>query len=209
MKELNIMKNLLFTLALLVSFNSFGQTAEDYIDRAESKYDAGDFYGAIADYTKVIELEPSESSEIYLEIGIIKDELNDQYGAIADFSKAIELDPNNYEAYYEIGLTKYVLEDFKGALADINFYLGLNLPLPGPYIYYVRGDIKAELNDQYGAIADFSKAIELDPNYADAFLLRGLSKYELGDTRGCCSDFIKASKLGNKYATDLYSKLCK
>jgi tetratricopeptide (TPR) repeat protein len=204
------MKKILFTLALLVSFCTIGQTAEDYIDRAESKYDAGDFYGAIEDYTKVIELEPNESSEIYLEIGIIKDEeLKDHYGAIAAFSKAIELDPNNHEAYYEIGIAKYNLEDFKGALADINFYLGLNLQLPGPYIYYVRGDIKAELNDQYGAISDFSKAIELDPNYADAFLLRGLSKYELGDMRGRCSDFIKASKLGNKYATDLYSKLCK
>jgi len=27
------MKNLLFTLALLISFSSFGQTAEEYLDR--------------------------------------------------------------------------------------------------------------------------------------------------------------------------------
>ena len=37
------MKNLLFILALLVSFVSFGQTAEEYYDRAEDKIDAEDF----------------------------------------------------------------------------------------------------------------------------------------------------------------------
>ena len=40
------------------SFSFFWQTAEEYFNRAISKYDLKDNYGAIADYTKAIELDP-------------------------------------------------------------------------------------------------------------------------------------------------------
>ena len=53
------MKNILFTLALLISFSSFGQTAEDYFQSGYDKNENGDYYGAISDYTKAIELNPN------------------------------------------------------------------------------------------------------------------------------------------------------
>ena len=53
------MKNILFTLALLISFVSFGQTAEEYFNRGYDKAANGDYYGAIADYTKAIEINPN------------------------------------------------------------------------------------------------------------------------------------------------------
>ena len=40
------MKNLLFTLALLVTLNSFGQTAKEYYEKAETKSSNKDYYGA-------------------------------------------------------------------------------------------------------------------------------------------------------------------
>ena len=48
------MKKILSTLALLVSFVFFGQTAEEYFNQAKDKTEAGDVSGAIADYTKMI-----------------------------------------------------------------------------------------------------------------------------------------------------------
>tara|TARA_B110001450_G_scaffold212511_1_gene204498 strand:- start:36 stop:212 length:177 start_codon:yes stop_codon:yes gene_type:complete len=50
------MKKLLLLSALFVSFGSFGQTAEEYFDSAYDKGVAKDFYGAISDFTKAIEL---------------------------------------------------------------------------------------------------------------------------------------------------------
>ena len=53
------MKKILYTLALLISFSSFGQTAEEYFSSGNDKADAKDYYGAISDYTKAIELNPN------------------------------------------------------------------------------------------------------------------------------------------------------
>ncbi|MDA0356177.1 MAG: tetratricopeptide repeat protein [Bacteroidetes bacterium] len=39
--------------------------------------------------------------------------------------------------------------------------------------YYIRGITKFNLNDYKGAIADFSKAIEIYPNYGGAYYNRG------------------------------------
>jgi len=59
------MKNILFTLALLISFSSFGQTAEEYVNSGNQKDDAKDYNGAISDYTKAIELDPNDAGAYY------------------------------------------------------------------------------------------------------------------------------------------------
>ena len=82
------MKNILFTLALLISFSSFGQTSAQYFKSGFDKFEAKDYYGAIADYTKAIELNPNGDGSYYNR-GLSKANLNDHYGAIADFTKAI------------------------------------------------------------------------------------------------------------------------
>ena len=50
------MKNILFTLALLVSFSSCGQTSEEYLNRGVSKEILGDLNGACADWKKAAAL---------------------------------------------------------------------------------------------------------------------------------------------------------
>ena len=80
------MKNILFTLALLISFVSFGQTAEEYYNRGNSKAKAKDYYGAIADYTKAIEINPNDAGAYYNR-GISKYYLGDKNGACQDARK--------------------------------------------------------------------------------------------------------------------------
>ena len=111
------MKKILFTLVLLVSFSSFGQTAKDYFDSAFNKNEAKDYYGAIADYSKVIELDPN-NSDVYVNRGDTKNSLKDYYGAIADYTKAIELDPDYASAYANRGINKENLGDLNGACKD-------------------------------------------------------------------------------------------
>jgi tetratricopeptide (TPR) repeat protein len=53
--------------------------------------------------------------------------------------------------------------------------------------YYKRDD-KANLGDYRGAIQDFNRAIELDPEDTLAYYYRGLTKIQLGDKDGGCLD---------------------
>ena len=84
------MKNILFTLALLISFVSYGQTAKEYFDSGYDKTEAKDYYGAIADYTKAIEINPNYANA-FINRGTSKGKLGDLNGACADWKKAAEL----------------------------------------------------------------------------------------------------------------------
>ena len=108
------MKNILFTLALLISFNSFGQTAKEYFDNGIEKIINEDYYGAIADFTKAIEIDPNYARAYVLR----GDSKEDYYAAIADYTKAIEIDPNYDYAYAFRGVAKEELGDLNGACAD-------------------------------------------------------------------------------------------
>jgi Flp pilus assembly protein TadD len=50
-----------------------------------------------------------------------------------------------------------------------------------------------------GAISDYNKAIELDPNNASAYYNRAISKYYTNDLNGACEDARKSGSLGNPF----------
>ena len=77
-------------LILSVPEKAKAETGDVYFDRAYDKAEKGDYYGAIADYTKVIEINPRNAAA-YNNRGSAKSNLNDDYGAIADYTKAMRL----------------------------------------------------------------------------------------------------------------------
>ena len=88
-----------------------------YFDRAFEKGENGDYYGAISDYTKAIEINPIEA-DVYNNRGNVKVALKDYYGAISDYTKAIEMNPNYSKAYSNRGITKKAMGDIQGACSD-------------------------------------------------------------------------------------------
>ena len=60
--------------------------------------------------------------------------------------------------------------------------------------YFNRGFDKSNLEDYRGAIDDFSKAIELNPNDGGAYYNRGLAKEALEDYRGAIHDIKKGNR---------------
>jgi tetratricopeptide (TPR) repeat protein len=113
------MKKLLYLILVLVSFGLSAQSndASDYLNRGDSKYLLDDYSGAIADYTKAIEIDPNYALA-YFNRGCSKHLLEDYSGAIADYTKAIEIDPNYTIAYYIRGFSKYYSKDRFGACKD-------------------------------------------------------------------------------------------
>ena len=75
--------------------------------------------------------------------------------------------------------------------------------------YNNRGNSKASLDNISGAIADFTKAIEIDPENAFAYYNRAENKGILGDMDGACEDWRKASALGDEDAAEFVKEDCK
>ena len=64
--------------------------------------------------------------------------------------------------------------------------------------YLLRGWVKSGLDDYKGAIADYDKAIQLKPNFAEAYAARGAAKYSLGRTGEAKQDLQTALKLAEQ-----------
>ncbi len=92
------------------------QSFSDYRGRGFHRKQKGDWDGAIADFTKVIELAPSDDA--YSNLARVKDLKGDKAGALADFTKAIELNPKGIFAYYQRGCLHYDLHEMTDALED-------------------------------------------------------------------------------------------
>ncbi len=67
---------------------------------------------------------------------------------------------------------------------------------------------KKEIIDYNGTISDYTKAIELDPDYTYAYVNRGVAKEIIGDLNGACADWKKAASLGYTNAAKWVANEC-
>ena len=67
----------------------------------------------------------------------------------------------------------------------------MNIKLDNATTYKEIGDTKIKLQDYEGAIVEYSKAIELNPNYIDAYYKRKEAKSSIGDYIGGIEDLSK------------------
>ncbi|MBO7617051.1 MAG: tetratricopeptide repeat protein [Bacteroidales bacterium] len=74
--------------------------------------------------------------------------------------------------------------------------------------YYYRGCAKVNEKKYQEAIADFEKAIELKPDYADAYFNLGRTYYLLNDEDKACENYKLAAQYGRPNLED-YLKRCK
>tara|TARA_B110000879_G_scaffold41571_1_gene58623 strand:- start:714 stop:1250 length:537 start_codon:yes stop_codon:yes gene_type:complete len=156
------MKKILLTLALLVSFSSFGQSSNDkelaktYVELADNLSEQADYSGAISYYSKAIEIRPNWHYPYFMR-GNNKMDIKDYYGAISDFTKTIDIFPNlNVYAYR--GYAKYVINDYYGAIFDCTEALKLAVDYQYDFAFYIRAISKKEIGDINGACQDIKKA---------------------------------------------------
>jgi tetratricopeptide (TPR) repeat protein len=69
--------------------------------------------------------------------------------------------------------------------------------------------LSSHLGDNNGAIADFTMAIEVNPQYAEAYFNRAMMYGQQGKITLSCADLQKAKELGLKQAASMIEKHCK
>ncbi len=143
-----------------------------FATRAKSLLNEKDYEGAIADYTKAIELNPNDAV-YYNNRGDARKELRDYSGAIADYTKAIELNPNDAVYYNNRGNARlYKKDDDDDVYDDLDNY-----------------------KDRLDAIIDYTKAIELEPDNARYYKNRGDARQWGASKLGGLADYIKAENI--------------
>jgi tetratricopeptide (TPR) repeat protein len=157
-----------------------------YSLRGVTQYILEDYEGAIKDFTKsissktyhkIIKTEIGQPIDYdYYNRGNCKSILNDSEGAIEDYTKAIEIVTEMRTA--KIG-TISPIENYYSSRGDQKNNLGQYFEAIEDYtsaiefeqsqsikstIYYKRGLVKDKIRDNVGAIADYDKSKNLDPN---------------------------------------------
>src|SRR5437868_4267670 len=136
------------------------ESVADLVNRGIEKGKDGDLDGAIADFTRAIELDPKDDAPYYnrAQAEWLK---KDSAGAIADYTQAIQLGSTNPAAYNNRGNARARNNDRDGAIAD--YTQAIQLKPDYARAYYNRAVAKKEKGDTAGAAADFKHAQQLDP----------------------------------------------
>ena len=125
--------------------------------------------------------------------------------AIDDLSTYLQLDSASVVAFWQRAVCQSRLNHFHAAqgtdvkmktanvLSDLTEALRLE---ESAYLYYNRGNVYVERHDYAHAVEDYSRAIELDQNLAEAWYNRGLARIAQKQETDGVSDLSKAGELG-------------
>jgi tetratricopeptide (TPR) repeat protein len=145
----------------------------------------GSYWEAFQDLEKAIDLNPNLAKDYYAR-GLLRErEFEKPEKALEDYNKALELDLSLVNAYYARGLLK-LSGDRNSAAADFQAVIKID-PI-SPWGYYGLGLVS-------GNIADFDRAIHLNPQFAAAYYQRGLIKEKQQNEQAAMADYQKAITL--------------
>ena len=100
-------------------------------------------------------------------------------------------------------LTPCILEEKHRQLL---FFKAMTDKLDSAEAYNDRGMERAENEDFTGAIADYTAAIAIDPNYAEAYYNRAYDRSELEDYAGAIEDYNKVIELAPDAAPAYFNR---
>jgi serine/threonine protein kinase/Flp pilus assembly protein TadD len=121
------------------------------------------------------------TAEELVKLGDDKSSKGDKQGAISNYTKAIELKPNYAIAHKNRGFARVDLFNRQGKLD-------------------ILGSDKSSKVDKKDTITDLNKAIELNPEFADAYIGRSMVRYALNDKQGAIADVNKVIELNPELA---------
>src|SRR5262249_29628945 len=148
---------------------------------------------ALKELDKAVHLNDSYL-EAYNERGHVRNALRDFEGSIADYTKAIELKPDNARLYVNratIQIRK-PMPDLDAALQDLEEAVRLDGTMAEAYS--TRGNLWCARKEFPKAIADYDRAIELNPNNPAFYKNRGMAYRQLGKTELSDKDFARVKE---------------
>jgi tetratricopeptide (TPR) repeat protein len=103
------------------------------------------------------------------------------------------------------------ISDTDSAIAEIQSEKNQNLTVTtldaqSAINYNNQGVAKFKSGDNYGAIADYNRAISINPKYAESYVNRGIAKFKLGDIKAAISDYDRAIAINMRDGEAYYNR---
>jgi tetratricopeptide (TPR) repeat protein len=149
------------------------QSARDYFRSASAHFRANEFAEALADYNKVIELEPTNADALFYRL-LTLSQLDPRVEPISDWDRIIEVAPRyklidviyRQRANYRARIGK-----FDESINDVNKALEFT-PNDGA-LYHLRSYSYMMKENLEAAYADYKKSVELETRLQNPLLTRG------------------------------------
>ncbi|MBK9162415.1 MAG: tetratricopeptide repeat protein [Acidobacteria bacterium] len=148
-------------------------SARFFTNRGNLYTDLKRFDEAVADYSKAITFDQAYVSA-YAGRAIVYGSKEEFARAIDDLTKVIELDPTDVTTFYNRGVYYSQKQDYKMAKEDFSKYIDSN---PANKMMLAdcllnRAITNYMLNDDAGAVADLTKALDANPKLVNAYVAR-------------------------------------
>ncbi len=170
--------------------------ARPHLSRGFAYNHLGQYYKAIDDYSRAIEIAPNYY-DAYYNRGVNYGNTSQWANAASDFTKVIEHEPGNFLAYSNRGVAYGNLGQWDKSIADNDMIIKLD---PGFAVgYYNRGLSYKNAGQYEKAIADFTEATLHDLKYTQAYYNRGVINKDIGFPYKAKWDFTKTLELDPKH----------
>jgi tetratricopeptide (TPR) repeat protein len=178
------------------------ENADAWRSRGMAKRAVGDLAGALADYSRALELNPRNVRALNGR-ALTKIDLKDLQGALADVDRAIALDPTYANSFDTSAKVRMELKDYRRAVSDESRAIELSPKFSNYWV--MRGVILREMGDAAAAVKDHTEALALNPRNAFAYYNRGLAYLNLKHYDKAIEDSNQALTFGYPNKKDLYN----
>ena len=150
---------------------------------------------AITELLHAVKLRP-DSAPAYNTLGMALARFAEMDSARKAFEKAVDLDPEFVSPHLNISLVLAQSELFDHAADHINRAIEIQSDSPAAaYSHYLLGNILIEQKKVKEALREYNQALDLRPDYAEAFLKIGETKLWLGETAEALHALVRAVEL--------------
>lgn len=157
-------------------------------------------------FDRTIKLQPN-LTKAYVERASLFEKQGELQKALADYTAVIEQRQNVApEIYLNRALIRKQLGDLNGAIQDLGAVIEY---YPNDEILYkIRGNLKFLTGAPKLALQDFSKAVQINRNFAEGFYNRGLVNLTLNEYNAGCYDLRQSAALGYDKAIEKQAYFC-
>ena len=186
-----------FCVAVQLTSNDAGKTAEEFRRRGIALYSRSEFHRAVADMTRALEIDSSDDeARVYRSLALLR--LGHFVQAMNDANELVAGAPKNPNHFWLRGRVRSNSGDYKHAVNDYSD--AIRLEPRCARAFSERAIAHFELGHHRAALLDLAAAIQIEPENSELYKTRAFFHVAAGELDAALDDWNSVVKLCPKAA---------